>query len=80
MQLQIKLASTSAYVSVLNVIECLESKSDLELKQNTSPTKTEALPCLQTIRNYLAFISETIDIDYILYIIEKRILVSPFKG
>ena len=41
-----------------------ESESDLELEQNKPPTKTEALHCLQTIRNYLTSISETTDVDY----------------
>ena len=54
---------SSAYVSVWEVIECLESESDLELEQNKSPTKTEALHSLQMIRNYLTSISETTDID-----------------
>ena len=29
-----------------------ESKSELELEQNKPPTKTEALYCLQTIKNF----------------------------
>ena len=46
------------------MIEYLESDSDLELAQNKSQTKTEALHCLQTIRNYLIPISKTTDVDY----------------
>ena len=64
------------------MIECLESESGLELEQNKSPTKTEALHCLQMIRNYLTSISEKKnDIDYnSLYNIEKRIVGSISKG
>ena len=54
-----------------------DSESDLEMEHNKPPTKTGALHCLQTIKNYLTFISETTDIDYnSLYNIEKRILVA----
>ena len=68
-------------MSVSEVIECLESESDLELEQNKSPTKMEALHCLQTIKYYLASISEAIDIDYTsLYKIEKRILRSTSRA
>ena len=52
-----------------------ESENDLELEQNKHSTKTEALHCLQTIRNCLTSISETIDVDYnSLQDIEKRIV------
>ena len=72
---------SSAYVSVSKVIECLESEIDLELEQNKSPTETEALHCLQTIRNYIASISETTDTDYSsLYNIEKRIVDSTYRA
>ena len=57
-----------------------ESESDLELEQNKPPTKTEALHCLQTIRNYRTSISETPDVDYnSLYNIEKRIVGSTSR-
>ena len=50
-----------------------ESESDLELEQNKPLTKTEALHCLQTIRNYLTSISKTTDVDYYsMYDIGKR--------
>ena len=63
----------SAYVPVSKVTEYLSSESDLELEQSKSPTKTEALHCLQMIINYLTSISETTDIDYnSLYNIGKR--------
>ena len=63
------------------MIECLESESDLELQQNKSPTKNEALHCLQLIRNYLKSISETTAIDCnSLHNIEKRIVVGTFRG
>ena len=52
----------------------------LELEQIKSPTKTEALHCLQTIRNFLTSISETTDIDYnLLYNIEKRTVGSSSR-
>ena len=58
-----------------------DSESDLELEQNKPPIKIEALYCLQTIINYLTFISETIDIDCIsLYNIEKRIVGNTSRG
>ena len=71
---------SSAYVSVMKVIECLESERHLKLEQNKSPTKTETLHCLQMIRNYLTSIFETTDIDYnALYTMEKRILGSTSR-
>ena len=58
-----------------------ESESDLELERNKPPIKTESLNCLQMIRNYLASIFETTDIDYnSLYNIEKRIVSSTSRG
>ena len=59
------------------MIECLESESDLQLEQNKSPTKTEALHYLQIIKNYLTSTFETTDIDQnSLYNVENRILGS----
>ena len=63
------------------MIEYLESKSDMELEQNKSPTKTETLLFLQMIRNYLTSISETTDVDYnSMHNIEKRIVGSTSRG
>ena len=49
-----------------------ESESDLELEYNKPPTKTEALHCLQMIRNYLTSISETTMLITIHCIVSKR--------
>ena len=52
----------------------------MEIEQNKSPTKTETLHCLQTIRNYLTSISETTDIDFnSLYSIKKIIVGSTSR-
>ena len=57
-----------------------ESESDLEQEQNKIPAKIEALPYLQTARNYLTFISEITDFDYnSLFNNKKRIIGSTSR-
>ena len=84
--------STSPDAMILEIIKEIKEKqaevssnsaseSDLELEQNKSLTKTEALHCLQMIRNHLTSTSETTDVDYnLLYNIEKRIVGNASRN